>query len=294
MSKEPYIYYCADDYGMTEESCRRIEDCRRNGCLNKVSVFPNSELPDLKQRLTALGLSCSIHLNLVEGKALSEPSEIPLLADAEGRFRHSFFGLLCLSLTKPRQLKDQIYRELDRQLRRAQTFLPDGAPIMLDTHQHTGMIPGIFSTLLKLVRDRNLDVRYIRIPAEPLMPFITAPSAYMTYTPVNLIKQWVLKCCNLFNKRKLRASGIPTAYFFGIVLSGDMETKVVQKILPKYIKLARKKEMNIEVLFHPGFIEQGEPLFDPHKTSFHGFYLSQGRKKEYDALHRLGTGIPNR
>ena len=38
---------------------------------------------------------------------------------------------------------------------------------------------------------------------------------------------------------------------------------------------------------HPGGVEPGGPFFDPQKTDFHPFYLSEGRAVEAHALHTL-------
>ena len=45
------IYICADDYGISPISSKRIIECAKNGSLNKISVFPNFgltfPLPDI-------------------------------------------------------------------------------------------------------------------------------------------------------------------------------------------------------------------------------------------------------
>ena len=40
------IYFCADDYGISEGANSRIENCLENGVLNKISVLPNGKVLD--------------------------------------------------------------------------------------------------------------------------------------------------------------------------------------------------------------------------------------------------------
>lgn len=283
----PFVYYSADDFGMTPATCARIADCSKNGCLGKISILPNTTVENLSQYLTGTAV-IAVHLNFVEGRCVSDPGDVPLLVDAEGSFCHSFFELLTLSLSKKRKaFFSQMQKEIRAQLAAARAFLPKGAPLYLDSHQHTHMIPLIFRALAAVIEEDALAVAFLRIPAEPITPFLLTPSLYPGYFSVNLIKQWVLKFCNLCNRAVFRRLNIPTADFFGILFSGHMTKARVEKLLPHYYRRARRRHRNIEVLFHPGYTEAGEALFDEKKTSFLPFYFSNGRKEEFDALHEL-------
>ena len=71
----------------------------------------------------------------------------------------------------------------------------------------------------------------------------------------------------------------------GILFSGKMDEKRVSKILPKYVKMAEKDGKDIEVLFHPGFIEEKE--LDKKEIAFEKFYLSEIRKTVYDSVIKI-------
>ena len=90
------IYFCADDYGMSSEINNRIENCLKNGVLNKISVLPNGDIKDFKEKLTYGASVLSLHLNLVEGRPLSNLDDVGLLTE-NGYFKHSFKGLFLLS-----------------------------------------------------------------------------------------------------------------------------------------------------------------------------------------------------
>ncbi len=282
------VYICADDYGMTEKSCGRIEECVKNGVLNRISIFPNTSLSDIKERIKYINASLSAHINLVEGKPVSPAENVSLITDKRGYFRYSFIGLLALSLSPERkELERQIYTEISAQLTRWSTEIAPGKPLEIDSHQHTHMIPLIFKILMRVIKDNGYDVKYIRIPTEPVLPYIKELSLYKTYSLINTVKQFLLKFFGLINKRALKKSNINSALFMGILFSGNMDEYRVNKILPHYLKLCEKTGRDAELLFHPGYIEKDEELFDTGKQSFNKFYHSPGRKTEYATLKNL-------
>ena len=71
----------------------------------------------------------------------------------------------------------------------------------------------------------------------------------------------------------------------GVLFSGMMDFARVNKILPKYIRLAQKSGRDIEVLFHPGYISESD--FNNKNVVFNKFYFSQNRKVEFDAVIKI-------
>ena len=261
-----------------------IQECINKGALNKISVFPNFENTDINDIFKNENIRVSLHLNLVEGKCMSDANELKLIADKDGNFKHSFLGLFKLSLFHYKNFEKDIYKEIRAQVLYWKSILPNGRAFCIDSHQHTHMIPSVFNALLKVLKDENIKTEYMRIPKEPLMPYIKTPSLYFTYCPVNIIKQWLLNFLYLFNRSKLKKYKIPTSYFFGILFSGKMDEKRVNKILPHYIKLSQKHKKDIEILFHPGYLSKNEPYLEDKNILFKKFYLSQNRKTEYDSV----------
>ena len=269
------IYLCADDFGLTCESDGHITECR----VNKISVLGNccGDFSELAGRI-------STHINLVEGKSVSDKSEVCLLVDENGYFKHTFFGLLKLSLGKnKKEFKRQIKTEMLAQIKAI------NAPEMIDSHQHVHMIPLIFTCLCEIIEEEKLPVKYLRVPAEPITPYLSVPALYPDYFSVNLIKQWTLKFFNLFNKKKLKKIGLVQNDFFGIMFSGNMNEKRVKKLLKAFLKHSEKKNRDLEILFHPGYIETAEGTEKINGYKFSRFYLSAGRKREYDAVNTAAS-----
>lgn len=284
------IYFCADDFGLCEDASGHILSCIEKEAINKVSVFPNFDNVDISALQSKGSIMICLHLNLVEGKCMAEQDRISLLADKDGNFKHTFGGLLKLSILKRKEFENQAYKEIKAQVLYWKNKLSDGTDFCIDSHQHVHMIPAVFGALMKVLDDEGIIVKYIRIPAEPLSVFIKTPSLYLTYSAVNVIKQWLLKLLWVFNKKKAKAHNLPTSLFFGILFSGRMDEKRVRRLLPKYIKLANKKKRDIEVLFHPGYTKlEGINLKDKNVV-FKNFYLSDNRKTEYDSVTNIKEG----
>ena len=94
------IYINADDYGLCPSASENILTCLRDGCINKISVFPGSDVSELKETIRQSGSQLALHVNLVEGRCLSRPEKVRLLVDEKGYFKYSFGGLLLLSLVR--------------------------------------------------------------------------------------------------------------------------------------------------------------------------------------------------
>ena len=218
---------------------------------------------------------------------MADADEINLIADKNGNLKHTFGGLLKLNLFHGKKFEEQIYKEIKAQVLFWKNILPQDIPFCIDSHQHTHMIPAVFKALLRVLKDETINLEYMRVPDEPLLPYIKNPSLYFTYSGINIIKQWLLKILWLFNKRQAKRYKIPTAYFFGILFSGQMDEKRVSKILPEYIKMAERCGKDIEVLFHPGFLNKNEIDLKNKNIVFHKFYLSENRKTEFDSVMKI-------
>ena len=281
------IYFCADDFGFSDTSSMHIQELIDCGRLDKVSVFPNIGEPDLQKMCENKKVRIALHLNLVEGKCMADAGKLKLIADKNGNLKHTFEGLLLESMLHKKEFEAEVYDEIKAQISFWKSILPPDMPFCIDSHQHTHMIPSVFRMLLAALKDENVTLRHMRIPVEPLTPFIKNPSLYFTYSGINVIKQWILNFLWLFNKRQAKETGIPTAHFFGILFSGRMDEKRVSKILPKYKELAEKDGMDIEVLFHPGYFDKREPDLKEKHIVFERFYFSKNRKTEFDSVIKL-------
>lgn len=282
------IIYHADDYGACREVSEQIRDCHRDGALCSLSVLPNGNALEESMELLAPvqgDIKVSIHFNLAEGHCLAEPSQVPLLVDERGMFNISFFQVLIWSFTwKRKELQRQIELEMSAQLAR---MLPYVKSVRVDSHQHYHMIPVVLKSILKSVKENGREIEFIRVPAEPLGPFLKHPELWRTYRPINLVKNLVLNALNLMDMRILKPYRGKTAVFFGILLSGRMDLKRVRRLLPDFQKIADRRNLPLEILCHPGGVEQPESLMDIKNADCVRFYTSEGRKIEKEMLMNI-------
>ena len=280
-----HAYLHADDYAMNFPSSNRIFHCFSEGYLQGISIMPNGCLSDIIPALESKNLKLRIHLNLVEGKALAPKNQLDLLVDERGYFRHSFIGLLLLSLSpKRKRLKQQASLEFSYQIAHVMA-LTHSSCLGLDSHQHVHMIPLLFHSLEQAVTESGLTVESLRIPAEPLFPFLRYISLYPTYQFSNIIKNILLNFLFLFIRKDIQHMTDNTpSVFMGILFSGHMDEKRILAVLPDFIKIAQRRHTSLELLFHPGSILPGEPSLDPKKKSFLHFYKSSGRQVDAATL----------
>lgn len=295
MAKKTILFH-ADDYGANREVSAHILDCYREGALNSLSVLPNGDCLDECMRMLEPyreQVNISIHFNLAEGHCLADPAQVPWLVDERGMFRISFLKVLLLSFGRKRkELKRQIKAEMKAQLAR---MLPYVDTVRVDSHQHYHMIPVVLAGILEAVREARADkngkppeIAFIRIPVEPLAPYLKHPELYAVYKPINMIKQFVLYMLKVMDSGLLKPYRKKSAVFFGLLLTSGMSLERVCALLPDFRKVARKKGLPLEVLCHPGGAKRAEDLMDPHNQECADFYTSDNRKMEKDMLMRIG------
>ena len=107
---------------------------------------------------------------------------------------------------------------------------------------------------------------------------------YLTYRPINLVKNLVLNALAFWDRKKLKSLKKNSAVFFGILLSGKMDLERVERLLPAFEKISEKKNLPLEVLCHPGGVEHPDKLMDLENADCVAFYRSQGRKLEKQML----------
>lgn len=293
------VFYHADDYGMNVDQSKRILECADYGLLNSISIFPNT--PYLKSCMSLLSnprykkriLRCCWHVNLTEGHSCSEAEKIPVLVNTEGVFRLSFLSLLLKSILPGRKaLYGQLVLELQSQLDKLSPYLVQNGKISIDGHQHIQMIPIVMKAIKEVITENGMCVDYYRISKEPLRPYMKVPAYYLSYSPINILKNFVLRFLYILDLPILKNLHGCHTVFWGLLMSGNMDHERVHCLMPYFKKVSHKQNIPLEILFHPGGAEKEEDCLSPTQKNFVSFYLSQGRNNEYNALRtNLEEGI---
>lgn len=296
--KTPETIVHADDFGISPGQSERILACAPEGggggALNSLSVIVTG--PRFREcaallRARADGLLVGLHVNLVEGRCAADPGEIPLLVDERGMFDRGFAGLLLMSLRHPKEARSQVAAEIGAQLRLFLEAFPECRGRMrVDSHQHFHMIPAVFDGLSAALDAQGCAVEYVRVPAEPLAPFLKSRSLHLV-PAINCVKRVLLKALWQLNRRKVPGIAGHTAVFCGIGFSGSMTCGHVGRVLGRFEEYAASRGMPVEFLFHPGGVESADECLNPELPGFVRFYSSSMRAREAEAIGRLADGF---
>ena len=282
----------ADDYGLFTAQSKRILQCKETGALNGISIIPNGdELADCLSLLPDTGLSLTVHLNLMQGHCLAEPSSVSLLTDQNGVFSVGFCELLFCSLFGKRDVyKRQLKRELSAQiLALLPLFLKKNLPIRIDGHAHWHMIPVVFDALMEVIRDEKIPVSYIRIPAEPASVYLKKFFRILPFPPINIIKSILLSILAQINRHRWKEmlGHMEEHIFLGVLLSGCFDLRRMKAVLPDAESMAEKLCRGLELLVHPGAVLEAEDIARVTSENDRRFFTSSARQAESEALMRI-------
>lgn len=283
----------ADDFALSLHSSEDILSLLHDGVLDSISIMPNMSVFDaMVAKYKALAptfprqVMVSIHLNFMEGHAVAPMESVLPLVDERGFFRLSWGDLF---FSHDKAVREALTREIIAQIERVKSTGILGDSLRIDSHQHTHMTAIVFAALQDAIKEKGYKVNFIRLAEEPLMPFFFHPGLYRTYPPLNLIKQWLLYYRSLCMKGKLRRLGLSPSLLWGLVLSGDMDSRVM-KIYPD-MKKKTKSGRNLEILFHPGSALPAEIGEEFVKPGFVAFHLSPSRHAENVSVRALSALI---
>lgn len=294
------IDFHADDYAATPGNSERILSLLRAGRIDSVSVLINMGccgecMALLRENWDSLPRKplLSAHINLIDGFRLSSP-------DGKTVLHNSWTRLFLQSVLpwKREKALAPLSAEIGAQLlafRKLTADLKDdeGAPIpfRIDSHVHTHMIPLVFDALIDALKRTGLlgEVRFIRCTAEPLSPFLFTPGVTGTVPPVNILKNLILQLLGHSVRKKLSRLQVDTCRVFGLAMTGNMDLKRVSLILPKMERYARRKDVRLEVLSHPGRSAEAE-LTEEYGPDDRKAFPSPKRDVEYRMLMELKRG----
>lgn len=274
----------ADDFAISENAAKTVAQLIKAGAVQSVSIMPNLSTTrtgiELLKPYKDQVMVC-VHLNLVEGKCMAGPEQIPLLADKNGLLKLSWFQIMRKS-TSP-EFQRQTALEFRTQILNTRALLKEAGftgRLRLDSHQHTHMIPGIFKVVCGLAGE--LDAEYIRLTREPISPYIKAWRLWKTYNAVDIVKNLLLNLFSLSDRRMLKRLGLEYYYFFGLLITGKMDYGRVVRNLSRM-----PGERPVELVLHTGRMLETEITPEYNKKAFIKEHISNWRLLETETAERL-------
>jgi len=156
----------ADDFGLCTGVNSAVARAHTNGVLTSTTIMANmpaaGEAVELAKKLPGLGVG--VHLNVFEGRALSENPCVKCLLDADGKFWMSAARLSLLSIAKSK-IRDALKAEFAAQIK----WLIDNGlkPTHLDSHKHIHSFPVIYTVVCRLARQFGIPaIRFVFEPKE--------------------------------------------------------------------------------------------------------------------------------
>lgn len=282
----------ADDFALSLNVSKIIYSLCIDKKLDSISLMPNmscyDEVKEMTKEISKLNIPISVHFNFLEGKCISDPNLIMDLVTNEGYFKNSWgaYFLLNYNPIKRNKIKEQLKIEIRSQIDNVRDIV-DVQNLYIDSHQHVHMIPLVFESLIDVINENGMSVRYLRVTKEPLVPFLKHISLYKTYKPINFVKNFIL---NLFSHRLDRYcldNNIDLMYAWGLIMSGKMDNSRINVIMLDILKKCEKNQRNLEMIFHPGIMSEDETTQNEFNNSDSKFYLSNNRVVEFETLNKL-------
>ena len=273
----------ADDFGNTINISKCIYKCFKNGSLNSTSIIVNS--PYFKESIEFIKdepIRKVLHLNIVENKAVTSKN-FNLLTDKNHHFYKSWqrlvFEYYCLfDKEKKAKIKEEIKEEYENQIL-LYCLKMQTKEICIDSHQHTHKIPFVTDILIELIEEMNINVLNVRVTKEKFFWAIGSFCDLKNYLGINFFVHFLLNFLSRKMIKKFDRANIKyNDAFIGVLFSGDMTLKAIEKGLEKV-----KDAKTVEILFHPGQISKEEQLRFKN-DQFKRWYISKNRKKEMDVL----------
>lgn len=243
----------ADDFGMTQGINRAIVEAYDAGIVTSATLMANSEAFDealeLAERRPGLRVGC--HVVLVEGRPLTDPSQVSSLLDphrqmdADGPLFRSSLANFARAATRGFIKHEHVITETVAQIRKLQAA---GIQVShVDCHKHAHMFPRIAEAVIEGAR--LCGVSTIRAPFEPGWAVSAGrsggfqPRLMIRSFQVTLLRRWYGPF-----RRMVRAAGMRTTDgTVGIAVTGVLDQRSFARLVE------HMPEGTFEFVCHPGY-----------------------------------------
>jgi len=146
------LIFNADDYGLSSSGNKQILESTGFGIIKSVSIIANNSAATDLKKIKFSGLSTGVHINLVEGKPLSECAT---LVNEDGNFfkKSDFLKRLFFGKFNPKEIEKEISSQMEY-------ILDHGVNIThIDSHQNMHL----FLPILRIIKKSANKYKIIKI-----------------------------------------------------------------------------------------------------------------------------------
>ncbi len=233
----------ADDFGLTPGVNAAVAHAYRLGIVTAASLMVNGRAFESAVALAKAnpGLDVGLHLNLTEGRPMSDRAEVPSLSTSRG-FRYKHPLSLAFAIAQRKIQREDLEREIRAQCER---MLHSGLRIShVDGHKHVHAIPTVLHLLGAILPDYGVKtIRRVRERMPGLRKLV-----FKNYrTAGQVVEQYLLGRMVTAIWRTPRF--VSPDFFYGFTQTGfldfDALTSIVQDMKPGVS----------ELMCHPGYVD---------------------------------------
>ncbi len=268
----------SDDFGLHTEVNRAILTAAEKGVLSSASIMMNgAAVADAVEKAFACpSLGVGLHLNVVRGRPLSNPADVPSLVDEAGRFFNSMGVLLWRSLRGALSVRE-ILHEYRLQLRALEQH--GITPTHFDGEKHSHLLLPEATLALKQLSEES-GIGKIRIIGEAALDRrLRSEGIRLNGSLSQRAKLALLEHRSRRARRVLDGARSPEA-FFGVLVSGAAGFSDGARVLRTILGLS--SPASVEWMFHLSYPFDSElPGF---RSEFGSFFLAEARTREFEFL----------
>eukprot|EP00794_Sanderia_malayensis_P014005 gene14005-15463_t len=248
----------SDDFGYCVDRNRGIIECFKSGHITKTSLLVNAfatekAVRDFKNlELQDSELKIGLHLNLTEGRPVSDIRKIPSLVNNSG-FLHGKFGLR-EKICKQEVNLEEVELEIAAQIQYFKELL-GYFPSYVDGHNHVHVLPFIRQAFVLILQ--KFEIQNTRLPFEINLDNCSWLSS-------NELKFFKEVCRNSEDSLQAlkHAKMCYADYFMGLSTTGsNMQTSNVSNVFKQILEDIEKnghcdEPVEVEFMVHPGLRNQ--------------------------------------
>lgn len=271
----------ADDFGISKDTNRAVQEGYQHGLLKSVSLMANGEAFDdavnsIVPQCENLGVG--IHLNITFGLPLC--TDLTTMIDSSGKFNCSLRELFIKAYNpKEKEFMPEIEREFRRQIEKV---MSKTKVTHIDSHNHIHAIPKIFDLVCRLAKEYG--IKQVRTHFE--RPYIVPDvQKHLNWTyPLNVLKVLFFELLTIYNESLIHKYELKTNDY----LVGLTYASIIDALAISYgVMSVKNSQSTVEAFIHPYRYEDGTV-----NNRFDEFILTKNKKLK-EKIEKLGFEITN-